>query len=166
MARMEVRSVEAIVRALNEARVRYLIVGGLAVNAHGFVRLTRVVDIVLALDSENAARGLNTLLAIGYRLGMPATPEGFADAATREDWRNTKHMIVLKLWSDEHRRTPIDIFVYEPFDFSEELKVSKQLEVYPGLLAPVVSLPTLLEMKRTASRPQDLIDIQELERAR
>ncbi len=30
---MEVRSVEAIVRALNEARVQYLIVGGLAVNA-------------------------------------------------------------------------------------------------------------------------------------
>jgi hypothetical protein len=32
---MEVRSVEGIVRALNTARVEYLIVGGLAVNAHG-----------------------------------------------------------------------------------------------------------------------------------
>jgi len=45
--RMEVRSVEAIVRALNTAEVEYLIVGGLAVNAHGFVRLTRDVDLVL-----------------------------------------------------------------------------------------------------------------------
>lgn len=97
---------------------------------------------------------------------MPAKPEEFADAATREHWRNAKQMIVLKLWSDEHRRTPIDIFVYEPFDFREELKVAKQLEVYPDVLAPVVYLPTLLEMKRAASRPQDLIDIQELERAR
>jgi len=35
---MEVRSVEAIVRALNAAEVRYLIVGDLAVNAHGYVR--------------------------------------------------------------------------------------------------------------------------------
>ncbi len=36
---MEVRSVEAIMRALNTAEVQYLIVDGLAVNAHGYVRL-------------------------------------------------------------------------------------------------------------------------------
>ena len=163
---MEVRSVEAIVRALNEAKVRYLIVGGLAVNAHGFVRLTQDVDIVLALDPANASLGLYTLLEIGYRLGMPARPGEFADAATRENWRLTKQLIVLKLWSDTHRRTPVDIFVYEPFNFTEESKIANQLEVSPGLFAPVVSLPTLLEMKRSAGRPQDLIDIEELQRMR
>lgn len=41
---MEVRSIEAIVKALNDAEVRYLIVGGLAVSAHGFMRATRDVD--------------------------------------------------------------------------------------------------------------------------
>jgi len=163
---MEVRSVEAIVRALNEAQVKYLVVGGLAVNAHGFVRLTRDVDIVLALDSANAAKGLNTLLAIGYQMAIPAKPEDFADAATREEWRRSKEMIVLKLWSDEHRRTPVDIFVYEPFDFALESEVASALEICPGLPAPVVSLSTLLQMKRVAGRPQDLIDIEELERAR
>ncbi|GEM_PF-1011828 len=40
---MEVHSIETIVRMLNDAKVKYLIVGGLAVNAHGFVRLTRDV---------------------------------------------------------------------------------------------------------------------------
>ena len=163
---MEVRSIEAMVRALNEAKVRYLIVGGLAVNAHGFVRLTRDVDIVLALDPENAALGLNTLLKIGYAMAIPARPEEFANAETREDWRRTKQMIVLKLWSDQHQRTPVDIFVYEPFAFEEEIKVATELEVCPGLLAPVVSLATLLEMKRTAARPQDLIDVAELQRMR
>lgn len=29
-------------------------------------------------------------------------------------------MVVLQLWSDDHRRTPVDIFVEEPFPFSEE----------------------------------------------
>ena len=29
-------------------------------------------------------------------------------------------MVVLQLWSDLHRRTPIDVFVYEPFDFKKE----------------------------------------------
>jgi hypothetical protein len=163
---MEVRSIETIVKALNGAKVKYLIVGGIAVNAHGFVRLTRDVDIVLCLEPENAARGLNALLQAGWRLAIPEKPEAFADAATRERWRTEKNMIVLKLWSDEHRRTPIDIFIYEPFDFAAEFSQAGRLEVCPGVLAPVVTLETLLKMKRAAGRPQDLTDIEELQRAR
>ena len=68
---MEVHSIETIVRALNEAGVQYLIVGGVAVNAHGFVRLTRDVDLVLRLERENAVRGLNALLRAGWRLAIP-----------------------------------------------------------------------------------------------
>ena len=75
-------------------------------------------------------------------------------------------MIVLKLWSDEHRRTPVDIFVYEPFDFMVETEAAEALEVCPGVKAPVVSLATLLRMKREAGRPHDLIDIEELQRGR
>ncbi len=163
---MEVRSVEAVVRALNDARVEYLIVGGLAVNAHGFVRLTRDVDLVLRLGPENAARGLRALLAIGYRMSIPEEPAAFADAAVRARWRDEKGMIVLKLWSDEHPRTPVDLFIHEPFSFPEELARALRLEISPGVSAPVVALPTLLAMKRAVGRPQDLIDIEELERLR
>ncbi len=163
---MEVKSVEAVVKALNSANVQYLIVGGLAVNAHGFVRLTRDIDIVLGLDPANAAKGLSALLAIGYSMSIPASPEDFSNVATREEWRRSKEMIVLKLWSDEHRRTPVDIFVYEPFAFAQEMLVASMLEICPGLRAPVVSLETLLQMKRVAGRPQDLIDIEELKRGR
>jgi hypothetical protein len=106
---MEVRSVEAIVRALNTAAVEYLIVGGLAVNAYGFVRLTRDVDLVLQLDSGNVSKGLNALLDIGYQMSIPAKPEDFANPEMRESWRQTKKMITLKLWSDQHERTPVDI---------------------------------------------------------
>ena len=163
---MEVRSIERIVTALNAAEVEYLVVGGLAVNAHGFVRLTRDVDLVIRLTPVNAAKGLHTLLSIGYRMLIPEPPEAFADASTRERWREEKGMVVLKLWSDEHRRTPVDIFVYEPFAFEEERSRATSREVLPGVFAPVVTLETLLEMKRVAGRPQDLTDIQELQRLR
>jgi predicted nucleotidyltransferase len=163
---MEVRSVEAIVRVLNEAEVEYLIVGGLAVNAHGFVRLTRDVDLVLQLDPGNATKGLNALLDTGYQMSIPARPEDFANPEMREDWRQNKGMITLKLWSDQHQRTPVDIFVYEPFDFPKEYATATRLEICPGLMARVVSLETLLEMKRDAGRAQDLIDIEELQRLR
>ena len=121
---MEVRSVEAIVRALNTADVQYLIVGGLAVNAHGYVRLTRDVDIVLQLDSANVSRAFSALSDIGYQMSIPAKPEDFANQEMRENWRRSKGMITLKLWSDEHQRTPVDIFVYEPFDFTKEIRRS------------------------------------------
>jgi hypothetical protein len=163
---MEVRSIETIVRALNGAQVQYLVVGGLAVNAHGFVRATRDVDIVLHLEPGNAERGLNALLQAGWQLAIPEMPATFADPARREYWRLEKNMIVLKLWSDAHRRTPIDIFVYEPFDFAKEYARAIHLEINPGVTAPIVALEALLQMKREAGRPQDLIDIEELNRAR
>ena len=130
------------------------------------MRLTFDVDIVVRLTPDNAAKGIHALFGIGYQLAVPVTPETFADAATRERWREEKNMLVLKLRSDEHRRTPIDIFVYEPFEFEAETLLAEPLEVLPGLWAPVVSLGTLLAMKRTANRPKDLIDVEELERAR
>ena len=97
---MEARSIEAIVRALNEAGIRYLVVGGLAVNAHGYARMTRDLDLVIQLEPGNTERGLRALLEIGYRLMIPEQPAAFADPAKREAWRRDKGMIVLKLLSD------------------------------------------------------------------
>jgi hypothetical protein len=97
---METRSIEVIVRALEDASVRYLIVGGLAVNAHGYSRMTRDIDLVIQLEPANTQRGLEALLGAGYSLMIPEKPEAFADPAVREKWRTEKGMIVLKLWSD------------------------------------------------------------------
>lgn len=159
---MEVRSVEAIVQALNTANVQYLIVGGLAVNAHGYERLTRDVDLVIGLEPGNVTRGLRVLIEIGYRLPIPVTPEEFAEAPRREAWRTEKNMIELKLWSDEHRRTPVDVFVYEPFDFAQEYARARRERVLGDISAPVVSYEELLRMKKAAGRSRDLIDIEQL----
>ena len=71
-------------------------------------------------------------------------------------------MVVLQLWSDVHQRTPIDVFVYEPFDFKQELARALRLPVAGGELAPVVGLEALLELKQSAGRSQDLTDIEKL----
>jgi hypothetical protein len=159
---MEIRSVEAIVKALNGAEVQYLIVGGVAVVAHGYERLTKDVDLVVGLERENILRALRALLAIGYQMKIPVTPEQFADPALREQWRRDKNMVVLQLWSDLHRRTPVDIFVFEPFDFAKELARALRLPVFGDETAPIVSYETLLELKKSAGRSQDLTDIEKL----
>lgn len=161
---MEVRSFETIVRALNEAKVEYLVVGGIAVNAHGYERLTDDVDLVVGLDSGNVETGLDVLFSIGYRIAIPVTAKDFADPAKREGWRKDKGMVVLKLWSDVHRRTPVDVFVYEPFDFQSEYASASWLEVASGLKAPIVRYEALVRMKKEAARPQDLVDLEALER--
>jgi predicted nucleotidyltransferase len=161
---MEVRSIEAIFKALNNARVKYLIVGGLAVVAHGYERLTRDVDLVIGLERDNILRGLRALLAIDYHLKIPVTPEQFADPALRKTWRREKNMVVLQLWSDLHRRTPVDVFVYEPFDFEKELGRATWNVVAGKIRAPVIRYKTLLALKRKAGRAKDLLDIAALKK--
>ena len=90
---MEVRSVEAIVRALNEAEVEYLIVGGIAVGAHGFCATYEGCGSRAALEPGKCGARLTSLFGIGYALSIPVAPEDFADAATREHWRVEKGMI-------------------------------------------------------------------------
>jgi hypothetical protein len=72
-------------------------------------------------------------------------------------------MIVLRLWSDEHRRTPVDVFVYEPFAFEQEYSEARWEPINPDVNAPIVRYDTLIKMKRAAGRPQDLADITDLE---
>ena len=159
---MKLASLEAIVGVLNEASVRYLIAGGLAVNAHGYIRHTQDVDLVIALDSANVLRAFAMLGKLGYKPSVPITPEQFANAELRREWIRDKFMKVLNFYSDKHRETTVDVFVDEPFDFEREYVVAMQGELAPGLNVRFVSLPTLIAMKEEANRPRDLDDIQHL----
>ena len=161
---MEVRSVEAVVRALNEAKVRYLIVGGVAVNVHGYVRLTMDLDLVIQLKPENIVAAWEAMEKIGYRARIPVSGKDFADEKKRELWRREKGMLVLQFWSDEHRRTQVDVFVREPFDFDREHATAPDHAIVPGVVAKIVGWDTLLQMKREAGRPKDLLDLDMLEK--
>ena len=77
-------SARAIFDAREQAQARYLIVGGLAVVAHGYVRYTVDVDLVVALDPENVRRSMNALAALGYYPRIPVKLEDFTNAELRE----------------------------------------------------------------------------------
>ncbi|MCX7722300.1 MAG: nucleotidyltransferase [Verrucomicrobiae bacterium] len=159
---MKKASFDAVARALNEAQVPFLIVGGVAVIHHGYGRLTQDVDIVIRLEKRVIERAFQALAALGYRPIVPVTATEFADPMLREKWQREKNMQVLRFWSDQHPETPLDLFVAEPFDFEREMAKADVCESGPGITVRIVSLGTLLEMKRAAGRPQDLADIDEL----
>lgn len=159
--------VRQIAEALSRADVRYVVAGGLAVIAHGYLRLTMDVDLVIDLEQGNLLRALDALEKIGYMPRLPVTGEQFADAAIREGWIRDKNMLVFPLWKPSDANSMvIDIFVQHPFDFAEEYAAAKWMGIEGGLNIPFVGLECLLSMKREAARPKDLVDIEYLEKAR
>jgi len=159
---MKVSTFEAIAAELNAAGVRYLVAGGLAVNAHGYVRLTQDVDLVVQLERANILPAFEALARLGYLPLVPVTAEQFADAAQREAWIRDKGMAVLNFHSNRHPAATVDIFVADPFDFDTEYEAALQAELSPGATVRFVSIPTLIAMKTLADRPRDRDDIEHL----
>ena len=155
-------SVRAIINALSSEEVRYLVVGGLAVVAHGYVRYTVAMDLVVALEPDNVRRCMLALTGLGYQPRVPVSAEAFADAQTREEWIRDRGMVVFQLTSDHHPEPPVDIFVTEPFDFDEEYGRAAWRHLPGGLKVPVVSLEELLAMKIATDRPKDRLDVEKL----
>lgn len=162
---MRASSIIAVLQALETAGVRYLVVGGLAVIAHGYLRTTRDLDLVVELAPENLERAVAALATLDYRPNVPVTLAELTDPLQRARWRAEKNMAVLQFWSEAHRQTPVDVFIEHPFDFDAEWRTAAVLPM-PGGQPSVraVSLPTLLRMKRAVARPQDLIDVEHLSR--
>ena len=73
-------------RKLDDAGVRYLVVGGIAVNLHGVNRLTHDIDLMLALDSENLGRFVSVAKRYSFKPVVPVKVEDLADAAKVRDW--------------------------------------------------------------------------------
>ena len=159
---MKLSSFEALATALQNAGVRYLVAGGLAVGAHGHLRFTKDVDIVIELIPDNIERAFTALASLGYRASVPVTMKQFANTSVREGWVRDKGMQVLQFWSDAHRETSVDVFVSEPFPFEEEYGRALVKPLHDALPVRFVSLRTLIEMKQKAGRPQDLADIEQL----
>ena len=106
-------------RSLQAAEVRYLVVGGLAMNLHGIPRMTADIDLFLALDDANVRNFLAVAESFGYAPAVPVPPGTLADPAERRRLREEKNLVVLSFRSPAHPAMAIDVFVDEPVPFGE-----------------------------------------------
>lgn len=150
-----------IFKALADAEVEYVVVGGLAVIMHGHLRATRDLDLVIGLQPDNCARGMGALSAIGLRPRLPVTLADFADPEKREDWAQNRNMLVFQLWDPANPERSVDVFVREPLDFGTMVSeaVIKDLD---GVPIRVASIRHLIALKKVAGRPLDMDDIKAL----
>lgn len=93
---MKLSTFESLIAALENAGVRYLVAGGLAVNAHGYLRFTKDVDLVVQLIPDDIERAFEALTVLKCRTLVPITASQFADAKLRESWIRDKGMQVLQ----------------------------------------------------------------------
>lgn len=139
-------------RLLNEAGARYLLVGGYALAAHGYVRMTQDVDIAVAPDPENARRWI-------YALGQ--LPDGAArELAAEEDPFAGDHLHAIRI-NDEFTVDVLPSVSGVPFAELERHVKTMDLE---DVLVPVLDLQGLLKTKQ-GPRPKDQADAEVLRRA-
>lgn len=148
--------------ALDEADVRYVVVGGMAVVMSGHVRATVDLDVVVDLEPAAAARAMSALTALGLVPRVPVTPAHFADPDIREGWIRDKHMQVLSFYDPRDVAREVDVFVAYPLDFDAMVHQAVPRQVGTRVV-PVAGVEHLIAMKRAAGRPQDLADVAALE---
>jgi hypothetical protein len=136
--------------ALIAEDAEFLLVGAMAVAAHGYPRATGDMDILVNPVPGNAARVWRALV----RFGAPLA--GLAP----EDLENPR--LILQLGVPPWR---IDVLTsIKGVEFAEAW-LDRELREVDGLALPVLSRPHLIRNKRAVARPQDLADVARLEGA-
>jgi hypothetical protein len=77
---MKLKAIETIFASLNDKKVRYLVAGGLAVVAHGYLRFTADIDLILDMDPKNLHKAMQVFKSLGYRPRAPVELEDFVDS--------------------------------------------------------------------------------------
>ena len=135
--------------------LRYLMVGGGAVNFHGYQRHSADIDLWVEPSAENFERLLHTLKASGYEL------DRLPDPVLRAEQN-----ISIKISPD------LDLELITRFNpgctFAEAWERRKEGELAGKQIQKfnVLDYPDLIESKIRSARPKDLLDVQELQRRR
>jgi Nucleotidyl transferase AbiEii toxin, Type IV TA system len=148
--------------ALSEAKVHYVIVGGLALNLHGVERATMDVDLAVALDAPNWQTAIDVFKGLRLEPIVPVTLDQASDPARLREWKRDRHMLVFGLRSAIVQGPTVDVLIDPPVDFAE-LAVRAVVKRVGTLSIPVASIDDLIVLKRAAGRQIDRADIEALE---
>lgn len=147
-----------LLERLTEAEIRFVLIGGLAVNAWGYLRATRDVDVVPDPSGENLAK-LDTLLKelggkvdVGGRLLESSAISTFLKTGDRT-------LVITELGRVDVLQGLPQVPTFAVLD-AEASDVDIE-----GLSVRVCSLGHLRAMKQASERPRDRDDLEALDAA-
>jgi hypothetical protein len=149
-------SFASMLQGLTAARVRFVVVGGVAAAAHGSAHVTVDLDVCYDTASENVVR-LAALLAEwdAYPRGVEQGLPFFMD---ERQFRTTPLMTLTT------REGDLDVLdrVAGVGDYAKTLEQSVEFQAF-DVRFPALDLPALIRAKRAAGRPKDMAHLPELE---
>lgn len=153
----------AIIAALLEGEVDFIVIGGLAVVAHGHLRTTDDVDIVPAPDRENLSRLATVLDELDYEIW--GTEEFDPSELVRPDLEG---LLAGWSWVLVTKHGGLDVMqVVQPDDLDYAALAAEAIVTHViGHEVRVCGYRHLLAMKQAAGRPQDLADLHALRETR
>ena len=153
-------------QALDRQKVRYLLVGGVAVNLHGAERMTMDVDLMLAMDGKNLERFRTVADILRLRPAvLPVTLEQFCDPKTVASWVTDKRMLAFQLRGPELDAPSVDILVKPVVSFRSAYRRRKRMKVGDVSIS-VAASEDLIRLKSGTGRKVDESDILALRRLR
>lgn len=153
---------EGILREFQEQKVKYVLVGGMALNILGSMRSTADMDILVEMSDQNLKKIIKILTKNGYKVKQPVDPMDLADQVTRRDWIQNKHMKAFNFYKDRELKE-VDIIIETPVSYEKARKTALTIKC-GRLTLPVISLEHLITMKKKSNRPVDKLDIEDLKR--
>jgi hypothetical protein len=154
---------EDVFREFELKDVRYLVVGGIAVNLYGYIRLTMDLDIMIDLSEENLTKVVEIMGTLGYSPRVPVNPAEFISEKNREEWIKQKGAVVFTFIHQKQPYRHIDIFLNNPIDFGEAFSRKETMRI-GGIMINVASIDDLIKMKSCTQRPRDIEDKVHLEK--
>jgi predicted nucleotidyltransferase len=155
--------IRGILEALTREGVEFLVIGGVAVGFHGYIRATKDVDVVPAPEPQNLEKLARVLGALDAQI------EGAEEFKSEElpDPLDPAALASGGNWVLRTRLGRFDIMQWIGEDSLWEKLSPTAIEAEIGdLVVKVVSYEDLVALKEHAGRPEDLIDLQRLREAR
>lgn len=146
--------VKQFLQLAEKHKVKMILVGGGAVNFHGYQRHSADVDFWIDTSPENLKNLLLVINDMDYQL------DDFPEKV-----KNQKQNISIKFTPSDYDLELITFFSSE-INFEEAWDKSEKSEIEGQVLYKVLSYEHLIQSKLKSQRPKDLLDIQELIRIR
>ncbi len=150
-------------RALTAQQVRFVVVGGVAVNLQGVPRFTADLDVAIPIDGGTLQAAARALLGMGLVSRIPIQVEQLADIATVQAWIDHRNLRALTYQDRDNPLRQVDLLLATTVPYDEIERDAETMQA-GDLEIRVASVGVLIRMKTGTGRAQDASDVDALRR--
>ena len=143
------RDMQDLINLFSKYQVKYVLVGGYAVNYYGYVRTTLDIDFLIYPSKKNAKKVMAALEEFGF--GKAGIPKDFFE----------KKGGVVHLGVEPNR---IDLLTHLPGIDNDQIFKNYQTTKIEDITVNIIALEDLIQSKKKSKRLRDMADAEELEK--